>query len=1818
MSSSTETRINSKQGNIFEYNSLETLRRRLLDLTGHNRLLNFRHPKAGSLRAIDELPDKLYSLLVNDRELTFNAVPEPKKHELIEAGYIKIDKSTKEEVQLKEYPNAEQWAKWLGLKTDYEVPEKNANKDIPAKHKDKKIQTLLYSEDLEAVLRSIRTKANSAIEETGTNILYMAFGFLQFYEQKPDQILRLAPLILVPVRLERGKLDRTTHTYNYTIQYTGEDILPNLSLKEKLRIDFGIYLPELGEDTTPESYFQILRNTLSHYYPEWRIRRYITLSLFNFAKLLMYLDLNPNKWPDNARIEDHPIIKQFFAYSDNETPQHADTFSNEHNIDQIPQIHEYYPLIDKADSSQHSALIDALDGKNLVVEGPPGTGKSQTITNLIAGALANGKKVLFVAEKMAALQVVKQRLDNSNLGDFCLELHSQKTQKRTFFSNLHQRLHHKKPDHHPERYQVDIERLQETKEKLNNYIKLIGQTWKSTGQSLHNILTGAVRYNLTLDIALTALHPTDMDANQLTPKEQSKLEDLVKGFVESRRNIIEQIGKECSFYDHPWVGIKNTHLHEFDAERGSEKLKDWQEKLSALLSELQHLEVDFGLKKGCLSTINGIPALIKDIEILEKPPDNKTLSVLPYLKTPEMRSEFDHYIDDFEKLYQNILWLSNYLTDGAITDEEAHSRLNENIDKLYALQIPSYKQLGSLQADRYKIEQLLDSLVKIKTIRDRIDQQLNVSLHDLLPLTYEGLSDLKAFCELAGKLPISVLKKRDKRFEDPELDELLPGLSVKVEKLKPLRNILQNSFKIDELPNVAQLRNIKECLDQGKYWGWLLPSWWAARNKLKSFCKDQTISIRSLRWKLPKLIELAEGWHSLQSNQKIKKTLAHLYQGLDTPVQELQQLRDWYRQIRESFGFAFGPKVQIGHTLINLDINVIQDLQLLSNQGLILKIEQLQQEWQSLQTSYPGYQSLYDRHAELSYVLENLDKTLEKRLFESESFLRSGNINIGMLKHVVDSLTSFKKHQADWFERHGSAVYNCSPIKLVPFPACNNDHSLQLAKQLRNFSQKVVNISIDSLRELVFSHPNSTQGVDIQPRIIRLHGILSQVERAKSYFVEWGQVDLKLWCRKAQNQLNKLIERNSEALEKPEWLGDWLDYLRQSQFLINAGYQNLVEAVEQGHLLEDSALSGFWGGTLDLLARQAFNELPELTEFNGKYLDTCKKRFKEYDDHLADLQQLKIAYELFMQTGPEGHLAPRRADCTEMTLVRHECNKKQRHLPIRQVIAQATQSIQALKPCFMMSPLSIAQYLPRGAIHFDLLIMDEASQVKPEDAIGAIARSEQVVIVGDPKQLPPTSFFERNIEEELDPTTIEVSESILEATRHLFKSRRLRWHYRSRHQSLIAFSNEHFYDGDLVVFPSPYAESDDYGITFTPVKRGCFINSRNDEEAEIVVKAIANHLVYRPEVSLGVVAMNAPQANCIERELEKLVKDNAELEVAYEKNINSNEPLFIKNLENVQGDERDIIYISMTYGPSAVGSNHIPHRFGPITNTDGWRRLNVLITRAKQKINVFSSMRAEHIRTGNSSSKGLCALKEFIAYAEKGDLSQRQEVGQHTDNHFEAAVMHRLKQAGYECDPHLGVAGFFIDIAVRDPGQSGCYLAGIECDGATHHLTQSVRDRDCLRQSILENLGWTIFRIWSTDWFRNPESAMQPVLNVLEELKTQKSIAESLNESTQIGIIEDQEAKTSEVVSNNYPPEEESSLKDKLKNFDSSVVRPGLPDTPPEQRLLRPAMLEAFCEYEPTSRREFVEYIPHYLREATATAEARYLDQVFEIISESC
>lgn len=590
------------------------------------------------------------------------------------------------------------------------------------------------------------------------------------------------------------------------------------------------------------------------------------------------------------------------------------------------------------------------------------------------------------------------------------------------------------------------------------------------------------------------------------------------------------------------------------------------------------------------------------------------------------------------------------------------------------------------------------------------------------------------------------------------------------------------------------------------------------------------------------------------------------------------------------------------------------------------------------------------------------------------------------------------------------------------------------------------------------------------------------LERVTALVQRWkeGKGDLKPWClwRKVRD----------EALAQ--------------------GLQGLVTSVESGAITLLQVEAHFEFSYQNWWLKKTFDKDATLREFSSSDHERKIGEFRQVDARFQELTKAYIVAQLSARV-PAATAVTVGAD-SEMGRLRRELQKQKRHMPVRQLVQGLPTLLPKLKPCLLMSPLSVAQYLDARHAQFDLVVFDEASQIPVWDAVGVIARGKQLVVVGDPKQLPPTSFFAKSTDDGDGDGDgqVEDLESILDECLGAGMNRlSLKWHYRSRHESLITFSNVRYYGSELVTFPSPVTS--DVAVKFHPVAgvydRG---GSRtNKAEAEAVVSAIEKHFTAAGlKSSVGVVTFNQTQQALIETLLEVRRRQNAALDRALSEA--KQEELFIKNLENVQGDERDIIFFSITYGPDAAGK--VTMNFGPLNGEGGHRRLNVAVSRAREGVVIFSTLRPEQIDLSRVRAAGVRDLKHYLEFALSGPralVAASAPTGLGPDSPFESAVATMLRDKGWTVHTQVGCSGYRIDMAVVDPRAPGRYLLGIECDGASYHSSASARDRDRLRQHVLESLGWKLHRIWSTDWWFSPDRELQKLQAQLEAVVAQESSA---------------------------------------------------------------------------------------------------------------
>lgn len=649
-------------------------------------------------------------------------------------------------------------------------------------------------------------------------------------------------------------------------------------------------------------------------------------------------------------------------------------------------------------------------------------------------------------------------------------------------------------------------------------------------------------------------------------------------------------------------------------------------------------------------------------------------------------------------------------------------------------------------------------------------------------------------------------------------------------------------------------------------------------------------------------------------------------------------------------------------------------------------------------------------------------------------------------------------------------------------------------------------IAAKSLRHyLVEGREFLTSGSDF---VARSQSIADSASRLAQILGGAENLRIQVDSKKELSEIKKDFLEISNSSQK---LNRWCRWIALKNQASQSGLNVLSSALESGLIspqdCEDNALTAvcFW------LAPILIDRSDILKKFAGPSHESTIERFCKMD---ADVSATAAKYIAAKAAG----MVPDRngADTPEeYGVLARELTKKTRHKPVRALVNEMGASLTNLTPCFMMSPLSVAQFLPANFSLFDLVVFDEASQITTWDAVGAIARGNNVLVVGDPKQMPPSNNFGRKDDEDSDEGDMEsiLDQALAARLPHL----RLTGHYRSRHETLIAFSNSHYYENALVTFPS--AETKQSAVSLHRVQ-GIYAKGKTQTNA-IEAQAVVTEVVTRlnsmlngaPELSIGIVTINSLQQRMVEDFMDEARRKSPELEHFFIA-TDSYDPIFVKNLESVQGDERDIIILSLTYGPTESQAKTMSMNFGPLNKQGGERRLNVAITRATTEVLVFSSFDSSMIDLSRTQATAIEHLKNYLEFAERGPValaeysSANYGVDQF-DSPFEQSVAMTLREKGWKVQTQIGVSKFRVDLGVIHPDHPGEYLAGIECDGATYHGSSSARDRDRVRQGILENLGWNIVRLWSTDYFHDAEYVMNKIHEqlgtILQEDREKKS-----------------------------------------------------------------------------------------------------------------
>ena len=1702
------------------------LRMRLLDLKNSNRLLNFKFSERSRshVRVIEASSDTIFANLVEGKRLAFRALPEKSDEPPDEESdqFLMFleqarnsDSVYREELEaLDDDPDGEETRHierrlkdrvraQLGLQPLAEIKEMTLANfarlhdidpqfDLPSLEKSKKqaighLQLLMLPDQMERSLAGISAQARTALQEKGVNTLYVAFGYLEWYENESSEKPMFAPLLLHQVDIERKLV---YSKYQYNIGSLGEEIDVNDTLSERLGHDFGLRLPAFEEDDTPEVYFSKLKKVIKGK-SRWRIRHFVVVGHFAFARLVIYNDLDPKLWPGEVGIVGNPSILELFAGRD-KGDKDGGFSADEYEVDN-PTIASKVPLlITDADASQFSAIVDVMDGKNLALKGPPGTGKSQTITNVIAAALAKGKSVLFVAEKAAALNVVKERLNSAELGDFCFEIHSTKARKKDLLAALEARLEIQNKLQPPKKLDAALTELEKHRRQLSDYVGLINAEFGADGKTIHSILWAEQRSRdaaADLPKALDNVRLSNVDV--ITEAEFAERRIKLVALGELNQVIVSVYG---TVERHPWHGISATELNLFDqeeliteGERLKEALNAFSEAVLALVTELStEISDDLATAEKLKAALDRLPLLPPEVDkhLLGAMADPITRQALKDLLDciilwTEAKARIETFGDP-ERMSAQFVDL-HMLAEAA----ERFNLMNETAATLAPL-----AESSRIQAAEWR--RATAHAKRLSKVFGFADDKFDVS----------NLPRILAAVRHLGALPRHLAGFRTRELVD-EVMSVQHLIGVQLEeadrKAKAIRAILADALqrltlRPDDDPNA--FRRHAASLRSAGLFGVLRADVRGAKRAYRSMLRTRA-KIRTSRMAddFDQLASALSETRAIDKNVNLREFCGERFRGIQTPFDDFLVVHSWMIETKRLTPVSDEIDRQIRKVLLEGSVETLNTILRLARDPAQPLLDLLINALTDSGKTSEDLIGWCDRRAEIAEIAGPLarqiglfDRTLFACLHEAEKGAK-------VMRDAAERITSNQRAR----EVLGEGFQDTATDQRHLRTAIDAAHAIENA----------------GLPEYLQKHLFSA---NYDARIKRLHSLKAKLDAALTStrqtwitFKERAKVDDAAFYGAPFEKMSAvtLANRTALAIADQNGLAAWIEYHRARQDCGELGLDSLLGVFEGSPLLPKLLQTALDRAFYRSLARTVLERHPKLARFKGITQKQARERFRELDRQILKLHQQSLAARLARAPIDPGVLTPQRKDYTGLVLIRNELSKKQRHVPIRTLLDRAGRSIQQMKPCFMMSPLSVAQFLKPGGLRFDVVVVDEASQMRPEEALGSIVRTDQTVIVGDPMQLPPTSFFDRAdhfIGTEDEAEEIIDSESILDLALATYRpARELRWHYRSRHESLIAFSNRKFYDDKLIVFPSPLdpdkaKRKPQFGV-FNHFVGGKYKSSLNLIEAQAVAEAAVAFMRDNLDRSLGVVTLNQPQQEMLLGEIDQLVARDPRAAKYREKWESTLEYFFVKNLENVQGDERDVIFISTVYGPDA-DTGVVMNRFGPVNSNVGHRRLNVLFTRAKERVDLFTSMRSGDVKITDGASLGIKTLKSYLEYAETGKLEQGVLTGREPDSEFEIFVRDRLAQHGFEVVPQVGVAGYFIDLAVKHPKRSG-YLLGIECDGAMYHSSKSARDRDRLREEVLIGLKWNIYRIWSTDWFADPQQQFNRLVAHIEQLLAQ-------------------------------------------------------------------------------------------------------------------
>lgn len=1466
--------------------------------------------------------------------------------------------------------------------------------------------------ELETRLVELYRGARTTLQEGGANTLFLALGFLNWTRDDKAGQKYKAPLILIPVSLHRKSVRS-----GFTICLHEDEPRFNPTLVEMLRQDFNLNLGVIDGDLPHDDAgldVALIWKTVSHAVRDikgWEVSDEVVLSTFSFAKYLMWVDLTQR----TDQLRQSPVVRHLI-----DTPRepYASTVAfpvaNRLDAEFAPDT-TFCPL--PADSSQLSAVMAAVKGKDFVLVGPPGTGKSQTIANLIAQCLAEGKRVLFVSEKIAALDVVYRRLREVGLGEFCLELHSSKARKLDVITQL-QKAWDAQGEVDPEEWRAQAEKLKRLRDDLNQYV-----------ERLHLRHRNGLTIYKAIGIVVDGQHVPNLGLSWSSPD----VHDV--GQLDSLREVAERLEVNAGA-----VGADQLLKGPLAEVGRADWTPTWQETFIAAARGINPVAEDVQRTMAAFQNVAGLPALPTSrrarLALADLARDLPAASGRQwgFVFRPDARVLLARLREGFQLVGQ-------------------HRDLNAQISPAWPESVGARCKKG----------------LALLAERDRVHAELGK------PWTQDVVEELTNGLQLLDELGTSersLSVQYGEQIEQLNVHQLHRGWTAAEQSMWPMSWLRKRQLR----------KTLQACatgdgeLDVGKDLALL-------------------VRIRELKSAVGKLEigPVAEGvWVGLKTRPEFVQTALRFQEALDKAHKREDWADEGFDPIENGrCGARLASDLSRVRALPSLDTEISgmqslstdtgglwaghatrQDL-LAAAMRFAVAIRDVQQSG-VLQGEHNEIASA-DCGAALAADFQRLREraVLEEKLcgFDDLRSLTGGTwAGLQTSEDAIDRVT--------WFH----SVVSAAIANLAESP-----------EQSTGLRQALERLVVEGNALLDPSGPVAEAG----KRYIDAHEALQPVLDKLS---STGSFSDGAAARFNDLPLDELIGRCKEIIAVEPRVKAWCAWRKVRDEALLLSLAPLVDAMEAGTVLPAETPRAFEVNYSRWWLNKVVDNEPVIRNFVSAEHEKRIGDFRALDRQFTEVTRAWVRASLCAGL-PKADTVTRDS---EWGTLRHEINKKKQHLPLRELMTKIPSALTKLTPCLLMSPLSIAQYLSADASAFDVVVFDEASQIPVWDAIGAMARGKQVVMVGDPKQLPPTAFFDRAESTQDDEDVEGDLESILdECMGANLPTMNLAWHYRSRNESLIAFSNHRYYGGGLVTFPSPVTE--DRAVSFHYVngiyEKGGARTNKAEAKALVadVVAKLKSPNFGESKLTIGVVTFNTEQMNLIEDLLDEERRKDPSLE-PYFSEIEL-EPLFVKNLESVQGDERDIIYFSITYGPDLAGT--VSMNFGPMNRDGGERRLNVAITRARHELRVFSSLKSEQFDLSRTQAAGVRDLKHFMEFAERGPRALAEATKGSMggfDSPFEEAVAGALASKGWQVHTQVGVSAFRIDLGVVHPDAPGTYLCGVECDGATYHRSATARDRDMLREQVLRGLGWEMVRIWSTDWWIDRAGTLEQVHAAVEGL----------------------------------------------------------------------------------------------------------------------